>query len=134
MSDQTFEALLGRKLPIGQWSNAPLTPADPLSALQRAKSAPFRWLHGAFARRLRKAEQEGRYDLTILFAYNMPFRAIAGFTGGVITPAMVEQLLAAANGSFWRGMAGVVKGYSANRKANRALRQQLEQDSAAKQK
>lgn len=130
MPDQSFEALLGHKLPIGQWSGAPLTASDPLSALQRAKSAPFRWLHGLFVYLLNKAEREGRYDLTILFAYNMPFRAIAGFTGGAISGAMMEQLLVAANGKFWRGMAGFVRGWFANRKANRALRLQLQQDAA----
>lgn len=128
--DEAFAALLGRPLPAGEDPAAPLTPTDPVSALYRARSAPFRWLHGAFLRRLRKAEQEGRYDLDTLFAYNMPFRAITGFTGGAVTTGMVDAFLQAANGQFWRGMGRFVRGFFANLRANRALQARLAADAA----
>ena len=125
VADPAFEALLGHELPAAKAADAPLTLTDPLYELRRARSAPLRLVSTVIEKKLAKAEREGRYDLDLQMAYEMPLRGMAGFTGGAISREMVEQLLVAANGQFWRGMTGFVKGYFANRKANKVLRDRL---------
>lgn len=44
--------------------------------------------------KIEKAEENGQTpDLNTLFQYNMPFRAIAKMTGGMVSAKMVDGLL-----------------------------------------
>lgn len=51
---------------------------------------------------------------------NMPFRAIAKMTGGMVNLDMAEGMVTAVNGHFVRGVIRVVRGFFANKKANKA--------------
>ncbi|MEB3363314.1 hypothetical protein SDC49_05040 [Lactobacillus sp. R2/2] len=55
--------------------------------------------------------QAGKPNLNFLFNYNMPFRAIAKMTGGLIDEAMVKDILFIINGHFWYGFGRVIKDY-----------------------
>ena len=61
----------------------------------------------------------------------MPFRAIAKMTGGMVSMEMVEGIVQAVNGHFWKGLGKIIGGFFRNRKENRKYeallsRQQME--------
>lgn len=126
VSDAEFEILLGRPIPDGSWSGV-LTANDALCQLYYAKSAPARLVYRILTGMLHKAEAKGKPDLNILFIYNMPFRAIGKMTGGMISEAMVEDILFIVNGHFWRGCGRMIKHHFQNRKRSRAFLKKLRQ-------
>lgn len=71
-------------------------------------------------RKKRKSEASGKPDLNILFIYNMPFRAIAKMTAGVVSTEMVDGLVLMTNGHFFRGLTRTVRGFFRNRAKNEA--------------
>ena len=73
----------------------------------------------------KKSEEKGRPDLNILFIYNMPFRAIAKMTNGMVSMEMVEGIVTVVNGHFLRGMRQVIVGYLRNRRDNRQYEAKL---------
>ena len=67
-----------------------------------------------------------RQDLNTLFQYNMPFRAIAKMTGGMVSMEMVEGLLKVVNGHF-SGLGKVISGFFRNQKLNKQYEKDLEE-------
>ena len=53
------------------------------------------------------------------FALDLPFRSIARLTGGSVSDDMVEGLLIAVNGRFWRGATHFVAAWRAHRRTAR---------------
>ena len=49
----------------------------------------------------------------------MPFRAIAKMTGGMVDMNMVNGIVDAVNGHFFRGAARLISGYFKNKSANK---------------
>lgn len=47
-----------------------------------------------------KSEGSGMPDLSILFIYNIPFRALAKMTGGLVSERMVDDIVFLVNGHF----------------------------------
>ena len=65
--------------------------------------------------KIEKAEENGQTpDLNTLFQYNMPFRAIAKMTGGMVSAKMVDGLLLAVNGKTGKGLVTVIFGFFEN--------------------
>lgn len=67
----------------------------------------------------KKSEDAGKPDLNILFIYNMPFRAIAKMTGGMVSMEMVEGIVTMVNGHLFRGLGRTVAGFFRNQSRNR---------------
>ena len=57
--------------------------------------------------------------------YNMPFRAMAKMTGGVVDMEMVQGIVKIVNGHFFVGLCQVVRGYFRNSRQNKAYEKEL---------
>lgn len=95
--DDEFERLLGRSV-------ADETPRIDrnmtLGELGRGRS-PIGWAVAAALRHLvRKSERGGKADLNLLFCYNMPLRALAKMTNGMVSMGMVDAIVMEVRG-FW---------------------------------
>ena len=127
VEDAEYTKLLGRPIPDGSWSGE-LGRNDAICQMYYAKS----WLARAIYRRLtamkKKSEVKGKPDLNILFIYNMPFRGIAKMTNGAVSMEMVDGMVLAVNGHFFRGFGKIIRGYFRNARANREYEQQLMTD------
>jgi beta-glucosidase len=118
VSDEEFARLLGRPVPDGRWQG-PLGLNDALGRMGTAKSPLARVLHRVMARQLRAAEKKGKPDLDALFRYNMPFRALAKMSGGLMDMRMAEDLVTLVNGRTLVGLGRVVRSFVQNHFANR---------------
>ena len=129
VSDTEFEALLGRPIPDGSW-HGDLEKNDAICQLYYAKSGFARLVYRILTRMKGKAEAKGKPDLNILFIYNMPFRAIAKMAGGMVSRAMVEDILIMVNGHFWRGLGLLIRDYAKNNRANKKFEKRLNEEVA----
>ena len=120
--DSEFEALLGHKIPSGNWDSSGLLDMnDAICQMYYAKSWIARLAYKILTNMLKKAEKKGKPDLNLLFIYNMPFRGIAKMTGGMVTMEMAEGILTAVNGHFFKGLGKLIGGFFRGRKKrNRA--------------
>ena len=126
VSDENFEKLLGRPIPNGKWGGV-LTENDAICQLYYAKSGVARLLYKVLTNMKDKAEAKGTPDLNILFIYNMPVRAIAKMSGGMVSKKMTEDILFMFNGHFWRGLGRLIVDFFKNlgniSKFNKSLKQ-----------
>ena len=126
VSDADYKKLLGREIPNGAWSGE-ITENDAICQLYYAKSGLARLVYKVLTYLKDKAEAKGKPDLNILFIYNMPFRAIAKMSGGMVSAKMVEDILHIVNGHFFSGLGRVVvsffKNLSATGKFNKTLKE-----------
>ena len=103
VTDSDFEALLGHPIPDGKWSGE-ITENDALCQLYYAKGGFARFLYRVLTSIKEKADAKGEPNLNILFIYNMPIRAMAKFSNGIVSKKMAEDILFMVNGHFWRGL------------------------------
>ena len=103
VEDQEFQELLGYPIPSGKW-NGDLTVNDAICQMYYAKSPAARFVYKKLTQMKKKSEDAGKPDLNILFIYNMPFRAIAKMTGGMVSMEMVEGIVTMVNGHLFRGI------------------------------
>lgn len=118
VSDQEYQILLGHELPDGSWGSQ-FSANDAICQLKHAKLGLARLVYRILEGRRVKAEAAGKPDLNILFIYNMPFRAIAKMTGGMVSMEMVDGIVCAVNGHFFKGIGKVISGFFRNRKENK---------------
>lgn len=118
VENQEFEVLLGMPIPSGKWSGD-LTVNDAICQMYYAKSPLARFIYKRLTKMKKKSEDAGKPDLNILFIYNMPFRAIAKMTGGMVSMEMAEGIVMVVNGHFFRGIGHVIGGFFRNRKLNK---------------
>lgn len=123
--DEEYERLLGHPVPDGGWKGE-LGINDALCQMYYAKSALARWICHILKHRLEKTRERGIPDLNAVFQYNMPFRAMAKMTGGWISMDMAESLVCMANGHFFHGMWGFIKGFFKNRTLERRYEAELQ--------
>lgn len=124
VKDGEFEALLGFPIPEGKWGcNFHIN--DTISQLYYAKSMLARLVWRILTRMKKKSEAEGKPNLNILFIYNIPFRAIAKMTEGMVSMEMAEGIVTAVNGHFFKGMKTVMGGFFRNRKENKKYEARL---------
>ena len=122
VSDEEFELLLGRKLPKEKLEKGlDLQLNDPILKMKYAKSFLARIVYKQLYWMLKKAEKKGVPDLNLLFLYNMPFRALAKMTNGVVDIPMVEGILKIVNGRFIKGMNDLLKSWNQKRKYERSI-------------
>jgi beta-glucosidase len=124
ISDEEYQALLGYPIPDGSWSGE-LGLNDALCQMYYAKSGLARLVYKILTHIKTKSEAKGKPNLNVLFIYNMPFRGIAKMTGGMVSMEMARGMVLVVNGHFLKGTGKIVKGFFANRKANRAYMKQL---------
>ena len=118
VDDKEFEELLGTPIPSGKWTGD-LTVNDAICQMYYAKSAIARFAYKKLTQMKKKSEDAGKPDLNILFIYNMPFRAIAKMTGGMVSMEMVEGIVTMVNGHLFRGLGRTIGGFFRNRKLNK---------------
>ena len=118
VEDSEFKELLGYSIPSGKWSGD-LTINDAICQMYYAKSPIARFVYNVLTKMKKKSEDAGKPDLNILFIYNMPFRAIAKMTGGMVSMEMVEGIVMIVNGHFFKGLGSTVVGFFRNRRQNR---------------
>lgn len=99
---------------------------DPVSSLRDSPVAFWRWVGRQMECRLKRSLQDGKPDLNLLFQYNMPFRAMAKMTGGLISLDMTEAMVMIVNGEGLRGYGRFLHGFFKNQKENRHYRRLLE--------
>lgn len=124
ISDQEFEVLLGHPIPDGKWSGE-LGINDAVCQMYYAKSPMARFAYKILTKKMKKSIEKGKPDLNLLFQYNIPFRAIAKMTGGMVSMDMVHGLVEVVNGKFLRGLGKVIGGFFTNIKANKAYEKRL---------
>ena len=122
--DEEYEKLLGYLPPEKEWKGE-LTDNDALCQMYYAKSRLARWVCGLLNAQKKKNEEQGKLDLNILFIYNMPFRAIAKMTHGAVSMKMVDGMVQAVNGQFFRGLWKIIYGYFENRSADKKYEKRL---------
>ena len=118
VDDKEFEELLGTPIPSGKWTGD-LTVNDAICQMYYAKSGIARFAYKQLTKMKKKSEDAGKPDLNILFIYNMPFRAIAKMTGGMVSMEMVEGIVTMVNGHLFRGLGRTIGGFFRNRKLNK---------------
>lgn len=124
VDDREFEELLGTPIPSGKWTGD-LTVNDAICQMYYAKSAVARFAYKKLTQMKKKSEDAGKPDLNILFIYNMPFRAIAKMTGGMVSMEMVEGIVTMVNGHLFRGLGRTISGFFRNRKLNKKYVKQI---------
>lgn len=115
---EEFERLLGHPVPSGKWAGE-LELNDAVCQMYYAKSALARLVYKILTDKKVKNEKNGTPDLNLLFQYNIPFRAIAKMTGGMVSMDMMRGALLVVNGHFFKGMKDVIGGFFVNRKENK---------------
>ena len=102
--DTAFEALLGHPIPQKNWDRkAPLQINDAVAQMEYAKNPIARFAARFMKKKIKKAIDEGKPDLNMLFIYNMPFRGMAKMMGGMVSMDMAKDILFIVNGHFFRG-------------------------------
>ena len=119
VNDDEFEKLLGRSIPDGKWSGK-LGRNDALCQLYYAKSGLGRLVYKVLTNKKKKADESGKPDLNILFVYNMPFRAMAKMSGGMVSMDMVDGIVKLVNGHFFGGLGTIIGGFFGNSRKNKA--------------
>lgn len=117
VGDEEFARLLGTELPQGAWGGE-LEKNDAICQLYYAKSPVGRLIWKILTMLKNKAEAAGKPDLNILFLYNMPFRALAKMSGGMVSEKMVDSILYLVNGHFFTGLGRIFKDFLTLRKEN----------------
>jgi beta-glucosidase len=115
-----FEQLVGGGVPSASSNGRRrvLTASSPLLDMEHARSGLARLIFRVLNNKAIKSEAAGKPDLNTLFQLNMPFRAIAKMTAGMVDERMVDGLVAVVNGHFFSGMGRVLAGFFANKRAN----------------
>lgn len=124
IEDREFEELLGTPIPDGKWSGE-LGINDAVCQMYYAKSPLARLIYRIMSDKKKKNEEQGNIDLNLLFQYNIPFRAIAKMTGGMVSMEMAEGMVTLVNGHFFRGMGCIVTGFFRNRRQNKKYKKKL---------
>ena len=120
-----FETLLGHPVPK---EKTIIDRTMTLGELHHSRS-PLCWLiAGVLTLLLRAGEKRGKPDLNILFQYNMPLRALAQMTNGMIGDETVDGLVLEAKG-FWvigilRALVGLLQNFVANSRYQAKLDEQ----------
>ncbi len=101
VDDAHFAALLGHAIPDGQ------TQVDRnicFRDLNRGRSLIFLLVWAVLRAIKNAADRSGHPNLNVLFIWNMPLRAIAKMTGGMVDMAVVDALVREVKGFGWGGV------------------------------
>lgn len=124
ISEVEYRDFLGHPIPDGHWGGE-LTRNDAICQLYYAKTGAARLVYKILTHMKEKSEAKGIPDLNILFVYNMPFRALAKMSGGLMSDRMVDDVVLLVNGHFWRGLGRLIGDFFRNRRANKAFMRKI---------
>lgn len=124
VSDEEFAKLLGHPIPDGSWSGE-LGINDAVCQLYYAKTGIARFAYKIMRSMKEKSEAKGTPDLNILFLYNMPLRAMAKMSGGMMSMKMVDDVCFLVNGHFWRGLGRLIADFFRNLSAGKKFMKKL---------
>lgn len=124
ISEEEYRDLLGHPIPDGHWGGE-LTRNDAICQLYYAKTGAARLVYKILTHMKEKSEAKGIPDLNILFVYNMPFRALAKMSGGLMSDRMVDDVVLLVNGHFWQGLGRLIGDFFRNRRANKAFMRKI---------
>ena len=120
--DAEFVALLGHAVPPAKVA---IDRNMTLGEIGHGRS-PLGWLvHVIHKHLLVKSLQSGTPDLNLLFNYNMPLRAIAKMTGGMVSMGMVDGLVMELKGFWIIGILRVIYELVKNMLLNGAMEKRL---------
>ncbi|MBQ7801937.1 MAG: glycoside hydrolase family 3 C-terminal domain-containing protein [Oscillospiraceae bacterium] len=125
VSDAEFEALLGRPIPEAHWSG-PIRANDPLCRLADVKSPIARLVHSILLKKLMEDAQKTTPDMMMVFIYNMPLRALAKNSGGLVTEKMVEDFVYLSNGHSIRGLFRFARDFLKGKRQAKAFEKRME--------
>ena len=121
--DAAFEALLGHAIPEDK---PHIDQTMTLGELNHSRS-PLCWLAWAVLHTLlKRSSREGTPDLNLLFQYNMPVRALAQMTGGMVGQETVDGIVMEAKGFWLIGLLRALIGFGQNAVSNRKFRAALD--------
>ena len=121
--DAAFEALLSHAIPEDK---PHIDQTMTLGELNHSRS-PLCWLVWAVLHTLlKRSSREGKPDLNVLFQYNMPVRALAQMTGGMVGQETVDGIVMEAKGFWIIGLLRALIGFGQNAVSNRKFRAALD--------
>ena len=121
--DAAFEALLCHAIPEDK---PHIDQTMTLGELNHSRS-PLCWLAWAVLHTLlKRSSREGTPDLNLLFQYNMPVRALAQMTGGMVGQETVDGIVMEAKGFWIIGLLRALIGFGQNAVSNRKFRAALD--------
>ena len=121
--DAAFEALLGHAIPEDK---PHIDQTMTLGELNHSRS-PLCWLAWAVLHTLlKRSSREGTPDLNLLFQYNMPVRALAQMTSGMVGQETVDGIVMEAKGFWIIGLLRALIGFGQNAVSNRRFRAALD--------
>lgn len=122
IDDQQFEKLLNRKLPNSDWDeNKKLQLNDSVSQLYYADSLLARLIYKILIKIKKHSEKKGDPNLNVLYLLNMPFRAIAKMSGGMVSKEMSKNILEMVNGNLFSGLGHFIANWFKKEKAVKEL-------------
>ena len=125
VSDEDFAALLGAPLSREEPTKT-VTPLTTVGQLAKAKSPVARMLGRKAIKAVRKAAAMGKPSTEASFVCNMPLRAMAQMTGGMVTRQMVDDLVYLCNGHFFKGSGRLIAHFFKGRKESAAFERFLD--------
>lgn len=121
--DEAFAALLGRAIP----DRRPALDRNLTFGEMRYGRSPLGWLVCAVLEGLlHNSLRSGKPDLNLLFIYNMPLRALAKMTNGMVSMGMVDGLVMELKGFWLIGLLRVLYEFVKNLLQNARQKRQLE--------
>lgn len=129
VNDQQFEELLNRNLPDPNWDeNKRLELNDSVSQLYYADSLLARLIYKVLIKIKEHSEKKGDPNLNVLYLLNMPFRAIAKMSGGMINKEMSKNILEMVNGNLFSGLGHFITNWFKKEKKVKELEKKLAGD------
>ncbi|WP_413526705.1 glycoside hydrolase family 3 C-terminal domain-containing protein [Marinilactibacillus psychrotolerans] len=120
LNTEDFEQLYGKPLPKEkQAEKYSLNRNHTISDMKHAKNLLARLVYKVIDKLLIRSQKKGTPDLNLLFIYNMPFRAIAKMTNGMVDMKMVDSMLIMVNGQTIKGCSKLISNFIANRKVQK---------------
>ena len=122
VSDEAFTALLGHSIP----PKKPKIDRNLTFGEMYHGRSPLGWLVCAVLTLLLKQSiARGRPELNILFIYNMPLRALAKMTNGMVSMGMVDGLVMELQGFWLVGLVRVIFEFVKNLVLNAQMEKHL---------
>ncbi|MBT1172590.1 glycoside hydrolase family 3 C-terminal domain-containing protein [Bifidobacterium sp. MA2] len=128
VTDAEMRALFGREV-IAPGKPTVFGVNDPISSWSGSRGFVARTIARTLERREAKVrEKTGAPDLNTLFILNMPPRAMAKMTAGMVDSAMVDAIVAIGNGRTFRGACTLAAAHFRNRSANKRIAKELDHE------
>lgn len=113
LSEKEFEILHGKSLPNNSTSGRKLLNENStIQDMYEARSVIARFIQKRIQNMIAKNEANGKTDLNLLFINNMPFRAIAKMTNGMVSMQMVDGIVTMVNGRHIKGFGNLLSSFS----------------------